>query len=226
MSLFARYLHHDMPGTGANGPVIDNNPWSAGRVTLLRASTRHLEEVNYRRTLWTSAGVEGFYRAAALGTGFTAPPSVFDIRWEYGRKTGGLALDLGTHYVWRTPTGRWPRLVVRFQTKVAATYTVGVVLAAVAPGDDNRGRSPQIGGAYTDTTFTEKELGFNLTDELLLTPACARTVSDENGTVGSSGLEHGELRVFRAWLGGYCSSDSGSDPASVVGITLSLENPT
>mgnify|MGYP000623806184 CR=1 FL=1 len=225
MSLFARYLRHDMPGTGANGPVLTDNPWSAGRVTLLRNNTRHLEEVNYRRSLWTSAGVEGFYRASTLGTSFVDPPSTLHIQWRYARKTGGLALDLGTHYVWRTPSGRWPRLVVRFQTKVASGFTVGVVLAAVAPNDGNR-TSPQLGGAYTDTTFTEKELGFNLTDALLLDPACARVVNDGSGTVGSSGLESGEIRVFRAWLGGYCSSDSGSDPASVVGISLSLENPT
>lgn len=223
MSLFARYLRHPPPGTtGVDGIVAADNPWGAGRATILRNNAKHLAEVNYRRTLWTSTGVEGFYRAAQGGTSFVAPPSVWDIRWQYSRKTGGLALDLGTHFVWRTPSGRWPRLVARFQAKVAATYTAGLVLA-VTPGQGGPLQArASVSDAFTDTSITEKELALNLTDESL----APLDFAGADGTDVHATDEHGVLRIFRAFLGGYCSSNGGGDPASVVGITLSLEPPT
>lgn len=224
MSLFQRYLQHPAPGTtGANGLVAANNPWGAGRATLLRNNARHLVEVAIYRGLWNSAGVESVYRAAQAGTGFTTPPSVHDIQWQYTRKTGGLALDLGTHYVWRAPaSGRWPRLVVRFQAKVASTYTLGVVLAA-APGQSGPLQArASASDAFTDTSFAEKELALNLTDECL----APLDVAGVDGTDVAATDEHGRLYAFRAFLGGYVSSNSGSDPGAVVGITLALENPT
>jgi hypothetical protein len=228
VSLFSRYLRHAVPGTtGANGIVAANNPWGAGRATALRNNAQHLVEVNYRRTLWNDPGVVDFYRASASANPvapslWTDPPGLWDIRWRYTAKTGGLALDLGTHYVWRTPTGRWPRLVVRFQLKVAATYTAGILLAA-APGQE--GPLDAIGvasGAYTDTTFTEQELGLNLESDCV----ARRAFAGADGTAAPVIDDRGDLYLFRAFLGGYCSSDSGSDPASIVGITLSLETPT
>lgn len=223
MSLFSRYLRHPAPGTtGVNGIVAANNPYDAGRATFLRNNAKHLVEVNYRRTLWTSTGVVDFYRAAQSGTSFVNPPSVYDIRWQYTRKTGGCALDLGTHFVWHIPGGRLPRLVVRFQAKVASTYTAGFVLGA-APGQGGPLQArATVGGSYTDTSFTEQELGVNLTDESLAPLDFAGT----DGTTVSANDENGRLSIFRAFLGGYCSSNGGSDPASVVGITLSLEPPT
>lgn len=222
MSLFARYLRHPAPGTtGANGLVAADNPYDAGRATMLRNNTKHLVEVNYRRALWTSTGVEGFYRASLLGTSFVDPPSVHHIQWQYKGKTGGLALDLGTHFVWRTPSGRLPRLVVRFQVKVATTYTAGVVLAA-SPGQAGPLEArASVSDAYTDTTFTEKELAMNLSDDAL----APLDFGGADGTDVSATDEHGVLRVCRVFLGGYCSSNGSGDPASVVGITLSLEPP-
>lgn len=223
MSTFSRYLRHPAPGTtGVNGLAAANNPYDAGRATFLRNNAKHLVEVNYRRTLWTSTGVESFYRAAQAGTSFTTPPSVHDIRWQYSRKTGGLALDLGTHYVWHIPGGRLPRLVARFQVKVASTYTTGVVLGA-APGQGGPLQARAVvSAAYTHTTFTEVELGVNLTEDSLAPLAFAGA----DGTTVDANDENGRLSVFRAFLGGYCSSNSGGNVASVVGITLGLEPPT
>lgn len=220
MSLLGRYIRHAASGTGgATDLVAANNPWGAGRSTILRANAQHLVEASQRRALWTSTGVEGFYRAARGGTLFTSAPTPTDIDWRYSRKTGGLALFLGTHYAWRSPLHRWPRLAVRFQAKVASTYTLGVVLA-VAPGV----RGPleavtYLGATYTDTSFTEQEIAFNLSD------ACFERAawSPQNGIDPAPLDEWGDLQTFSVYLGGYCSSDSGSGTASVVGIALATE---
>jgi len=220
VSLFGRYLRHPAAATtGATGLVAADNPWGAGHSTLLRANAQHLVEASARRALWTSTGVEGFYRAARGGTLFTSAPTPTDIDWRYSRKTGGLALFLGTHYAWRSPLHRWPRLAVRFQAKVAATYTLGVVLG-VAPGVRGPLESvAHLGATYTGTSFAEQEIAFNLSD------ACFESAawSPQNGVDAAPVDEWGDLQTFSVYLGGYCSSDSGSDTASVVGITLATE---
>lgn len=220
MSLFGRYLRHPASGTtGATGLVASDNPWGAARSTILRANAQHLIEASARRALWTSTGVEGFYRAAWGGPSFTSAPTPTDLDWRHTRKTGGLALFLGTHFAWRSNLGRWPRLAVRFQAKVAATYTLGVVLV-VAPG--TRGPlegAAHLGAVYTDTTYTEQEIAFDLGD------GCAERTpwTPQNGVDAASLDEYGDLYVYSVYLGGYCSSGSGGDPASVVGITLATE---
>lgn len=221
MSLFGRYLLHPAAATtGPTGLVAANNPMGSGRNTLLRNNAQHLAEVNPTRQLWTSTGVEGFYRQA-IG-GITTAPTPTLIDWRYTRKTGGLGLYLGRHYAWQSVLYRWPRLALRCALKVASGYTAGLCLC-VSPGD----RSPldarvYQGATYTHTSFTEIELALNLSDD-----AFAHTsYSPVNGTDAAAVDEQGALYAFSVYLGGYCSSNSGSDTASVVGVTLGLETAT
>jgi hypothetical protein len=221
MSLFGRYLLHPAAATtGPTGLVAADNPLGAGRVTLLRNNAQHLNEVNPRRALWTSTGVESFYRAA-IG-GITTAPTPTLIDWRYTRKTGGLGLYLGKHYAWRSVLHRWPRLALRCALKVASGYTAGLCLC-VSPGEQSPLDARVYASAtYTHTSFTEIELAMNLSDD-----AFARVAySPANGVDAAAVDEQGDLHAFSVYLGGYCSSNSGSDTASVVGVTLGLEPAT
>lgn len=221
MTIWSRYIRHPAPGTtGPTGLVASDNPMGSGRNTLLLNNIRHLNSVNAIRALWTSPGVEGFYRAAGGGTGYTSAPSPQMIDWRYTRKTGGCSLYLGRHYAWKDPRGRWPRVSCRFAVKVASTYTAGLVLVIVRGDGSVMGATEYSGAAYTDTSFTEHELYVDLTDastaRVAYTPA--------NGTSAAAIDENGELLEFSTYLGGYCSSNGSGDPASVVGVTLTLES--
>lgn len=197
-----------------------DNPMGSGRNTLLLNNIRHLSTVNAGRALWTSPGVEGFYRAAIGGTGYTGAPSPQRIDWRYTRKTGGCGLYLGRHFAWKDPRGRWPRVSCRFAVKVASTYTAGLVLAIVRGDGSVMGATEYDADTYTDTSFTEYELAVDLTDASTTQTAYTPT----NGTSAAAIDENGALFEFSAYLGGYCNSNGSGDPASVVGVTLTLES--
>lgn len=219
MSLLGRYIRHTAPGTtGATGLVAADNPWGAGRSTLLRAEAQHLHEVAPVRQLWTSPGVEGFYRPARSGTLFTSSPTPADIDWNQTRKTGGLGLYLGHHWAWRSPLRLWPRISCRFTVKVASTYTVGLVLCVSAGSRGPLEATSYVGATYTDVSFAEYELAFNLSDAAFAREAYAPS----NGTTQSPLDEQGTVYGFSVYLGGYVNSNSGMSPASVVGVTLGL----
>lgn len=224
VSLFSRYLRHRAAGSTQDDAIVNRYlPLDAGRMAILANNAQHLCEQNPRRALRQHPGVRDFYAPALTGTSFVDAPTVNDIRWAVSQKDGACCIDLGTFFAWPFPGGRLPRLRCKFTTAVEGGYSLGWVLA-VSPG----GRGPlsavaQASGVTTSATWTEREPYVDLARGHLQTLTMAPT----NGVSEVSTAEAGQVPTFRAFLGAYNSSNSntGGARASIVGITLYLEQP-
>lgn len=222
MSLFGRYLAH--PTMGTAGELFGaNEPLGAGRMTMLAANAQHMAEQNPIRVLRQHAGVRDFW-ASAVPPAFTSAPSARHIRWVGTPKTGECAIDLGVHWVWRLPDGRWPVARLGFTSRVEGGYTLGWVLS-VSPGlGGPLTPSVDLAGVTTSASWTEESYTLAL-DGLRDTRPIA--VAPTNGRLLPETWETGSLQVARFFLGAYCSSgvDASGSRASLVGISLTLELP-
>lgn len=223
MSLFDRYIEHEPSSASApTGLPSAPNPLGAGRMTVWASNATRVLEQNQVRVLRQHAGVRGFY-AQALPSTLTSAPDPAQIPWTGTVKDGQCAVDLGTHWVWRRPDGRWPRLRFTFTASVEGANVLGWCLA-IAPG---------LGGPLdavavlqgTRTSFTWTELGgtIDLDGERDTRPL---TVSPTNGILLDV-AERGEVRAFRAFFGAYNSSgvNAAGSLAYAVGLSLVAEAP-
>lgn len=224
MSTFQRYLRHRVAGSTQDDALVNEYlPLDAGRMLRLANNAQHLLEQNPRRALRQHPGVRDFWAPSTRGTGFTGPPSVQDIRWATSQKDGACCIDLGQFHVWPFPDGSLPRITLRFTAAVEGGYSLGWVFA-VAPGE--RGPLSIVasdGDVTTSATWTEYTESIGLGRGHLAPLSYAPT----NGVSEVAEGEAGQLLVFRAFLGGYCSSNSNSAGAraSVVGLSLYAEQP-
>ena len=226
MSVFSRYIQHAaVATTGRTALVDDGLPLGAGRMAILANNCQHLAEQNPLRVARSHPGVLGFWAPAVSGTGFTDPPDVEDIRWALTPKDGCCAIDLGVHHVWPLPSRAWPKVKLTFSAKVDGGYTLGWLFAIAAGNLGPLGATlVNNGGAtITSSTWTTYEAS------LELTPAELRMAdyTPTNGVDEASTSEAGGLRTFRAFFGGYNSSNtnSGGSLAFVAGLALRLEAP-
>jgi len=221
MSLFNRYLRHPPAGSGGLSTAVDSpEALDAGRMTVLAANARHLCEQNPLRALRQHPGFREFYAASARPA-FSDVPDAAAIPWGTSIKSGAAWADLGTHYVWRLPSGRWPRLTLALTVAVDGGNACGVLLAlgrgTAGPFD---GRAT--GYVTTSATYTPITLSIDLEDadlgDLPVVPM--------NGILEADVAERGTLRAFRAFFGGYCSSGSNTagQRANVVGLALYTES--
>lgn len=224
MSLLSRYLRHRAAGSTQDDALANEYlPLDAGRMLRLANNAQHLLEQNPRRALRQHPGVRDFWAPAVAGTGFTSAPTVQQIRWATSRKDGSCCVDLGTFYVWPFPNGALPRITLEFTTMVEGGYTLGWVFA-VSPGE--RGPLSIVasdGDVTTSATWTERVESIYLARGHLAPLAYGPT----NGVDEVSTAEGGQIMVFRAFFGAYCSSNSntGGSRASVVGLSLYAEQP-
>lgn len=219
MSTFQRYLRHRPPGATQDDALVQEYlPLDAGRMLRLANNAQHLLEQNPRRALRQHGGVRDFYAAAVDGTGFTSAPTVEQIRWSVTRKNGACCIDLGSFYVWPMPDGSLPQIVLEFTLAVEGGHSLGWVFA-VSPGARGPlGAVAYAQGVTTSATWTETVARIDLGRGHLSPEHYGPT----NGVLEVATAEAGQLNVFRAFFGAYCSS--GSDTvgarAHVVGLSL------
>lgn len=224
MSLFSRYVRHRAAGSTQDDALVQRYlPLDAGRMAVFANNAQHLCEQNPVRALRQHPGVLDFYAPAVAGTSFTSAPTVNDIRWATSPKDGAACIDLGTFYVWAMPDGRLPRVTCEFTIAVEGGYSLGWVFG-ISPGT----RGPlaavaQASGVTTSATWTETEAHVDLGAGHLGAQSCAPTSGIDEADSG----EAGELRVFRAFLGAYCSSNSNASGAraSIVAVSLYTRPP-
>lgn len=227
MSIFGRYIQHAaVATTGRTALVDDGLPLGAGRMAILANNCQHLAEQNPLRALRQHPGVPaGFWAPAVSGTSFTDPPDVEDIRWALTPKDGCCAIDLGTHYVWKLPSGAWPKVRLTFSAKVEGGYTLGWLFAVSAGNLGPLGATlvDNGGATITSSSWNTYEASFSLTDAELRMADYTPT----NGVDEASTSEAGGLRTFRAFFGAFNSSNlnGGGSLAFVAGLALRLEAP-
>jgi hypothetical protein len=223
VSLFQRYLRHRAPGATQDDAVAQRYlSLDAGRMAWLANNAQHLCEQNPRRALRQHPGVRDFYAPALDGTGFTDAPTAAEIRWAVSQKDGACCLDLGTFYAWQLPNGRLPKAALKFTTVVEGGYTLGWVFA-VSPGTQGPlAAVAQSSGVTTSATWTLTEASVDLAGQL-----APWGYAPTDGISEVTSAEAGQVQVFRAFLGAYCSSNTNSagSRASVVAVSLHLEQP-
>ena len=221
MSLFSRYLKHPPAGSGGLSTAVDYpEALDAGRMTVLGNNALHLCEQNPIRALRQHAGFREFYAASPI-PGFVSVPGADAIPWGTTIKNGAAWADLGTHYVWRLPSGRWPRLTLALSFAVDGPNTAGVMLA-IAPGTGGPFDGRATGAISTSSTFAGVELSIDLEDDDLGDLSVVPT----NGILEADVAERGTLKAFRAFFGAYCSSgtNTAGQRANAVGLSLYTES--
>lgn len=222
MSLFRRYVSHPTAGTGGNSALLASTlPLDAGRMTIAAANALHLCEQNAVIPLRQHPGFREFFAAAP--TGETGSPSPADIPWSTSWKDGAAWADLGLHYVWQRPGGRWPRITLSLRAKVDGASVAGVLLG-LAPGDGGPDEIvASTGDVIASPVWSEKRLSLDLELRYLGDVSLVPT----NGTTEAPTGERVVVRAFRAWFGGYCSGgvDTSGERASAVALSLVSEAP-
>ncbi|HEX4936878.1 MAG TPA: hypothetical protein VFV33_27035 [Gemmatimonadaceae bacterium] len=225
MSLFARYVQHPAPGGGGLSDLpATGNPLGAGRMTIWASNATHLGEQNAVRALRQHPGLREFFAASTRPGGLTTAPDVRDIPWSTSQKDGAGCIDLGMHYVWRRPDGRWPKLKLTFAGKIDGANTLGWCLA-ISPGTAGPWEaSASVSGTIASSSWTAASASIELDGARDLRPV---VVSPGDGVDEPALAERGRLLVFRAFFGCYCSSgtDAGGQRASVTALSLRLEAP-
>lgn len=227
MTDLLRYIDHPAStSTGAASWLYRDRPLGAGRhQSIVGSNALHLARINSVRPLCTHPGVRGVWQGARRVPDLSAP-SFYDINWTLTPKSGGLALDLGVHWVWRYGDDtRYP--VLRCDVR-AALDNAGDSLNlyfAVAPGERfiTDADTHDVWHHTGTTAYTEKMLEVVLGDSSV----ARRPVSMVGGTSTADPTESGELLVFRAFLGGFNSAgvNTVGRLANILGITLFLEPP-
>jgi hypothetical protein len=221
MSLFNRYLKHPTAGTGGLSTAVDApEALDAGRMTVLGNNALHMCEQNPIRALRQHPGFREFYAASAT-PGFTGTPEQQDIPWATSIKDGAAWADLGTHFVWRLPSGQWPRISLTLSFAVDGSNSAGVLLA-LAPGVGGPFDGRAVGAVTTSSSYGSTTLSIDLEDadlgDLPVVPM--------NGILEASIAERGTLKAFRAFFGAYCSSgtNTAGQRANAVGLSLYTES--
>lgn len=190
------------PDNGTDDLIADYLPLD-GIAQIAASNATHLARVNSVRGLWESGGGEVW---VDLGTDD-------DVRWD--DVTGVLAYYCGGHLVQPYgETGQWPRLTVRALVEAPATYTVGVVLSVAGVVDHPSAAVLRAVDTTTSTTAIEIDASVDLS----ALATALRDISPDRAEAGRGVESH-------AWVGFWCTSDSGAAKATVHSITVHLEPP-
>lgn len=221
-----RYLLHPAStATGATSWLDNDRPLGAGRhQSVVGSNLLRLGRANCCRPLFSHPGVRGIWRPARDPV-FSGHPVVGDLNWTFSPKDGGIAIDLGTHWVWRYATDtRWPQVVLTLRAAVENSGDTLGTFFGITPGERFLvERDPHDTELFTTTSYTTKRYALSLSEESLermeFTPL--------GGTGAGDPDEHIQLYRFRAWLGGYNTSNANTPGrlAHVLGISLGLEPP-
>lgn len=190
------------PDNGSDDPIADYLPID-GIAQIAASNATHLARVNAVRGLWESGGGEVW---VDLGTDD-------DVRWD--DVTGVLSYCCGGHLVQPYgETGQWPRLTVRALVEAPSTFTVGVVLAV-----DGALSHPAVAPLRAvDTTTSTSAIEIDASVDLGALAGALRDISPSRTEAGQG------VEVW-AWVGFWCTSDSGAAKATVHSISVHLEPP-
>ena len=190
------------PDNGSDDPIADYLPLD-GIAQIAASNATHLARVNSERGLWESGGGEVW---TDLGTDA-------DVRWD--DVTGVLAYYCGGHLVQPYgEKGQWPRLTVRALVEAPSTFTVGIVLAVSGIVDHP---SASVLRA-TDTTTSTSAVAIDASVDLGALATALRRIAPAR-------TEAADVVEAHAWVGFWCTSDSGASKATVHSISVYLEPP-
>lgn len=208
-----RWIHLPAAG-GADDRFRADQPGGSGLLQLAASNATLGCRENGLRTVWEDYGSANVYKNLRTA----GDVSSLDLHAE--DSAGAYVRVAGRHRVrLHGETGRAPTLHLACRGFAPATYTLGVVLAAM-PDDGSVGLRSGMYASATTTSTSVVDLSVSLAID------AAQWGRETLSLRGASALEelglHTGLHLFVA---AWCTSNSGAAKGALYGLTLTVQDP-